>query len=114
MNRILFLALPFLVTPAMAQESAGDVIQQTYICARNVEIPVTFVNTAEGESYAVAMIDGQMRAMHQVVSASGARYRTGEGKEAYQIWTKGDDLASVSYGAEDDETILFQDCTGRE
>ena len=113
MNRISFLALPFLVTPAMAQESAGDMIQQTYICARNVEIPVTFVNTPEGESYAVALIDGQMRAMRQVISASGARYRSGDGEDAYQIWTKGNDLAIVSYGAEDKDTVLFQDCTGR-
>ena len=100
-------------TASMALAQTGDLIPVTYVCERGVEIPVVFVNPEGGDAYAVAQIDGKLVGMRQAVSASGARYRSGDGADAYQLWSKGDS-ATVSFGADGRDAVLFQDCTARE
>lgn len=109
--RILTLAAACAATTASAQPA--DLIPVTFTCERGVEVPVVFVNSESGESYAVALIDGRMLGMRRAVSASGARYRSGDGADAYELWTKGN-TAMVSVGADGNDTVLFQDCAGQQ
>lgn len=111
MIRILFPAFACAATMALAH--TGDLIPVTYLCERGVEVPVVFVNPEGGDGYAVAQIDGKLLGMRQAVSASGARYRSGDGADAYQLWSKGNG-ALIFFGAEGQESVLFQDCTARE
>ena len=111
MIRILTPALACAATMALAQ--GDDLIPITYLCERGVEVPVVFVSPDDGDSYAVAQIDGKMVGMRQVVSASGARYRSGDGADAYQLWSKSNG-AMISFGADGQDQMLFQDCQARE
>ncbi|MTE01328.1 lysozyme inhibitor [Paracoccus sp. YIM 132242] len=111
MIRILIPAFAGAATMALAQ--TGDLIPVTYVCERGAEVPVVFVNPDGGQAYAVAQIDGKLLGMRNVVSASGARYRSGDGADAYQLWSKGDG-AFISFGADGQDQTLFQDCRARE
>ena len=108
MIRVLFPAFACAATMALAQ--TGDLIPVTYLCEGGVEVPVVFVNPKGNQGYAVAQIDGRLVGMRQAVSASGARYRSGDGADAYQLWSKGNG-AVISDGQ---DRVLFQDCTARE
>lgn len=81
----------------------------TYVCEGGVVVPVVFILSSPGDSYAVAVIGGRLLGMRNVVSASGARYRSGDGADAYQLWTKGH-TAMISAGPEDQDRILFRAC----
>ena len=107
MIRILTPAVACLGTMALAQ--ADDLIPTTYLCERGVEVPVVFVSPGGSEGYAVAQIDGKLVGMRQAVSASGARFRSGDGADAYQLWSKADS-ALISYGADGQDRVLFRDC----
>lgn len=97
--------------PAFAQATEpADLISVTYACARGVTVPVVYVNSAAEDHLAIAMIDGHLVAMRQVISASGARYRSESEDLPYQLWSKGDG-AMLSYGPENDADDLFTDCT---
>lgn len=110
MIRILILAACGAATMAVAQ--TGDLVSVTYVCERGVQVPVVFVNPGSGEAYAVARIDGKLLGMRQAVSASGARYRSGDGADAYQLWSKGDN-ALISFGADGQDKTLFGDCAAQ-
>lgn len=71
-------------------ENADHVLQVQYQCERGITVPVTYVNTASGSSYAVLQVDGQQLLMENVVSASGARYTSLDAKRGQYTWdTKG-------------------------
>lgn len=112
MSRILSLTLTFACAATMAVAQTDGLIPVMFVCERGVEVPVVFVNPEGGESYAVAQIDGKLLGMRQVVSASGARYRSGDGADGYQLWTKGD-TALISAGPDGDDAILFGNCKAR-
>lgn len=111
MIRILTLIAACAATMAAAEPD--DLIAITFVCERGVEVPVVFVNPEGGESYAVARIDDKLLGMRQVISASGARYRSGDGADAYQLWTKGE-TALISVGPDGQDVTLFQDCQARQ
>ncbi len=106
------LALTTLMTgTAPLSSSAADDLQHViYACERSVRLPVVYVNPAEGDSYMVALIDGELRPMRRVISASGARYHTVDDTQPYELWSKGD-KAVVSYGRAEASKQLFEDCT---
>lgn len=99
--------------PTLAAAQADDLVSVTYRCERGVEVPVVFVNPEGGDSYAVARIDDRLLGMRQVVSGSGARYRSGDGPQDYQLWSKGD-MAMISVGADGQDKVLFQECTAQQ
>lgn len=103
----------FLVTaiflPAVAAADPGDLIKATLLCQGESAIPVVFVNPANGGAYAVAVLENELIAMHSVVSASGARYRSNDGPDTWQIWARGD-RATVSREYDGQERVRFQDC----
>lgn len=79
------------VSAPWAMAEASDSVQQVqYQCERGVAVPVTYLNTASGGSYAVLQVDGQQVAMEIVVSASGARYASVDAERGYTWDTKGD------------------------
>lgn len=96
----------------MVVAQTDDTVSVTYVCERGVEVPVIYVNSATDTSYAVAQIDGKMVGMHIVISGSGARYRSGDGADAYQLWSKGD-TALISYGPDGNDTPLFTECAAQ-
>lgn len=69
----------------------GDSVQQVhYQCERDVAVPVTYLNTTSGGSYAVLQVDGQQVPMEITISASGARYASVDAERGYTWDTKGD------------------------
>lgn len=106
MIRLAILTFAILALPFLAR--AEQMIPVTYHCERGVELPVIYLNSEDGKNMLVAVMDGQLLAMKQVLSASGARYRSENA--AYELWNKGSD-AFVSYGPEGSSDIILQDCT---
>ena len=111
MIRALVLSAGLAATTAAAQ--GDDLISVTYVCEGAVEIPVIFVNPADGPGYAVARIGDNLVGLRSVIAGSGARYRSGDGLEAYQLWSKGD-TATISVGPERQDKVLFRDCTAHQ
>lgn len=102
-------ALVALTLSAPAAMARADLMSGAYLCGGGVRIPAVFVNPPYGEAYAVAVIDGSLVAMRATVSASGARYRSGDGPDAWQLWAKGD-RAAISQGADGRDEARFVDC----
>ncbi|WP_374302227.1 MliC family protein [Paracoccus sp. (in: a-proteobacteria)] len=111
MRSLILATMTCLVPSAWAQ--ANDLESVTYVCERRVEVPVIFVNPEGGASYAIARIDDSLLGMRQVISASGARYRSGDGAGDYQLWTKGD-TAMISVGPDGQDRTLFGDCRAQQ
>lgn len=109
--RILYAAALSLMPAALAAQGA-ELIEVSYHCERGVEIPVVYINTPDQPGQLVAMIEGRLVAMTQVISASGARYRSA-GEEAYQLWNKGD-TAWLAWGPEEASEPVLEDCVADE
>lgn len=62
----------------------------TYLCDRGVEVPVSYVNAAEG-SVAVLHVEGRLVTLPIAPSASGARYAWPSDGSGYVWWTKGEE-----------------------
>lgn len=73
-------------TTAVAQ----DFTTRRYTCDRGVEVPATYVNTAEG-SLAVIHVEGSQVTLIGEPAASGARYGWPSDGSSYVWWTKGDE-----------------------
>ncbi|MBW7056550.1 MliC family protein [Paracoccus bogoriensis] len=101
------LAALFLLLPLAALAETPDLQRVTYECERGVTLPVIYVNGPDEHAQAVAWIEGGLRILRIARSASGARYR--EGEAGYEIWGKGD-MAVLSYGPEDAQTVLLSQC----
>lgn len=71
-------------------EASNEVQQVHYQCERGVVVPVTYLNTSSGGSYAVLQVDGQQIPMEITISASGARYTSIDAERGYTWDTKGD------------------------
>lgn len=111
MIRILILAASLGCATHRVFAQDTEFVPITYVCDRGVEVPVVFVNHPDTGSTAVALIDNRLLAMRNVISASGARYRTdGDGDgDAYQLWVKGN-TAVIFVGPDGDDVVLFGNC----
>jgi len=90
------------VTSACAAEEKADkaaadnITAVHYICERQVEIPVVYVNTAGGSSFAIVQVEGKLVPMTQQASASGARYIALDEQDSYRWYTRGEE-ASLAF-----------------
>lgn len=97
---------------ARTQEVPQDLISARYRCEGGASVPVVYVNASETGGYAVMLIDGRLVAMRQVASGSGARYRSGNGDDAYELWAKGD-AATIRVGPDGGGRVILSDCRSR-
>ena len=103
-----------LVLSPLAFAESGDQIQQViYQCERDVQLPVTYVNTAKGSAYAVLQIDGQQIPMSVAVSASGARYESIDDQRSYSWHTKSNQgvVGWKSIDKQGVEILLLSQCS---
>ena len=105
--RALAFALPIL--PGMAWADPPDLVRAVFRCDGGVTVPVVFVNPEAGKAYAVALLEGDLIGMRAAISASGARYRSDDGRQAWQLWVKGD-RAMISQGPDGQDRARFGDC----
>lgn len=105
--RALALVLGLLPWPAAAEFTTGG---GTYLCDRGVEVPVAYVNSAEG-SAAVLHVEGRLISLLNEPAASGARYAWPSDGSGYVWWTKGDS-ATLYWrdGEAGTETVLYAEC----
>lgn len=97
--------------PAAAEFSTGG---GTYLCDRGVEVPVAYVNAAEG-SAAVLHVEGRLITLLNEPAASGARYAWPSDGAGYVWWTKGDTATLYWHdGAKADDAVLYAECKLRE
>lgn len=101
------LILALMPVSAEAQDFSG----QTYLCDRDVEVPATYVNTADG-SLVVLNVDGRQITLVDEPAASGARYGWPSGGSSHVWWTKGDE-ATLYWKTPEGETLLLT-CTANE
>lgn len=82
------LALLLLVPlPALAET---QVLNGRYLCDRDVEVPVVYVN-ADDLSLVVLQVEGEQVLLYAEAAASGARYGWPSDGSGYVWWTKGDE-----------------------
>ncbi|NLJ12300.1 MAG: lysozyme inhibitor [Gammaproteobacteria bacterium] len=107
----------YMAVAAEATENNDQIDQAIYQCERGVVVPVTYLNTSNGGSYAVVQVEGQQVAMNIEVSASGARYLSIDEKRPYSWHTKGSSATLFWQPADepDNSVILLSECsTGAE
>lgn len=124
--RIIFIALTILgfcgasfgQTPAASEEAntQQNIREVNYLCERNVELPVVFINQPDGQSSAVALIEGKLITMRQGISASGARYIAIDEQMSYRLHIKGNEavLSFMEADHEATEQILLKACDSYE
>ncbi len=88
--KIIGLLSAYFISFYAVAETTDQVQQVQYQCERGVALPVTYLNTASGDAYAVLQVDGQQIAMRNTVSASGARYMSIDPARSYSWHTKND------------------------
>ena len=76
-----------------------------YTCDRGVEVPVTYVNAAEG-SLVVLVVEGRQITLVTEPAASGARYGWPSGGSNYVWWTKDDGATLLWNTPEGEEPLL--------
>lgn len=95
-------------TGAMPVATVPDYMSMHYSCDREVPVQVTYVNAAEG-SLAVLMLENRQVVLENEVSASGARYGTGDDSGSYVWWSKGDS-AFLMWRKQGEETTILDNC----
>lgn len=75
--------------PALAETQVAN---QTYLCERDLRVPVVYVN-ADDTSLAVLVVEGRQVLLYTEPAASGARYAWPSDGSGYVWWTKGDGAA---------------------
>lgn len=103
------LAVLIALSPPLWADGATSLTPLIFTCERGVVLPVTFVNTASGDSFAIMQIEGRQIALGQRVSGSGARYHALDEATPYALHSKGAE-AMVFYGPEAGSEILLRDC----
>lgn len=104
------LAAAALAALAAAPAGAFDLGGGTYLCERGVEVPVSYVNGAEG-SVAVLHVEGRLVTLPAARSASGARYAWPSDGSGYVWWTKGEEATLYWHdGATSGEVALLGNC----
>lgn len=87
--RSLAAAAVLTLVPAMLAAAPGFTTK-TYTCDRGVQVPVTYINAAEG-SLLVLTVEGRQITLAGEPAASGARYGWPSGGSNYVWWSQGDD-----------------------
>ncbi|MFN3970597.1 MAG: MliC family protein [Gemmobacter sp.] len=104
------------LTLGLAAPASAELDMQSlrYACDRGVEVPVTYVNGAEG-SVVVLNVEGQQISLVSDAAASGARYGWPSGGSSYVWWSKGE-TATLYWrdGAAGTETAVLKDCRTKE
>lgn len=105
----LLMSLPI----ALSAQDAPDVMSLSYLCERNVIVPVTFINPSEGPGLAVMQVEGKQVALRSLPSGSGARYVGFDEQDSYRLYTKGDDAFVMHMAADHtaDEVSVLRDCS---
>jgi membrane-bound inhibitor of C-type lysozyme len=80
------LALGLMAGPALAETQVQNL---TYVCDRDVAVPVVYVNAAD-TSLVVLQVEGRQILLYTEAAASGARYAWPSDGSGYVWWTKGD------------------------
>lgn len=80
------LALCLSAAPALAETQVQN---SRYLCDRDVEVPVVYVN-ADDVSIVVLHVEGSQILLYNEPAASGARYGWPSDGSNYVWWTKGD------------------------
>jgi membrane-bound inhibitor of C-type lysozyme len=78
---------------------------QRYTCDRGVEVPVTYINAAEG-SLVVLTVEGRQITLVNEPAASGARYGWPSDGANYVWWTKGNGATLFWKSPEGEATLL--------
>lgn len=106
--------LPFAV--AAEEQQTPDIEQKVYVCERGATIPVTYINTNDGDSIAVAVIEGRHIPMTLAPSGSGARYVAIDEQQSYRWHSKGDEgiLSFMEADHEAEEQTLLGECRATE
>ena len=100
------LALVLFAAPAAAEV---ELLTYRYQCERGVEVPVTYVNSADG-SAVVLNVEGRQISLLQAMSGSGARYEWPSDGSGYVWWSKGDGAMLLWHDAAGEETTLLKEC----
>lgn len=97
---------------ANEDQQSEPIIQKVYICERGARIPITYINTEGGESFAVAEIEGRQIAMRVAPSGSGARYTAINEQESYRWHSKDDEgiLSFMEADHEAEEQTVLTEC----
>lgn len=104
---------------ALAQDNAdvAPVTKVTYICDRNVELPVIYINGLKNdESMAVIFTEGKLVPMRIWPAASGARYIALDEQDSYRWHTKGDEGVLSFLEADDSakEQTVLDNCVNKD
>lgn len=104
----LALCLAAFALPSFAH--AGEAVSVHYRCDDGARLPVAYVNTPAGESYAVLVHDGKLDILKAGMAASGVRYVSIDGSDL--VWhVKGNE----GFLAQDDagEPMILAGCKAR-
>lgn len=85
MRRAAALSLALLAGPALAETSVQNM---TYLCDRDVQVPVVYV-TADDTALVVLQVEGSQILLYNEPAASGARYAWPSDGSGYVWWSKG-------------------------
>lgn len=106
-RRIAAALLGLMPLPAAAELTTGG---GTYICDRDVQVPVAYVNADDG-SVAVLHVEGRLITLLNQPAASGARYAWPSDGSGYVWWTKGDSATLYWRDGETaSEATIYADC----
>lgn len=97
-------------SPALTGGEVPDtaLITATYICDRGVEVPATYLNTAD-RNFVVINVEGRQISLEVEVSASGARYGWPSDGAHYVWWNTGDE-ATLYWSEAGAETAVLEGC----
>ena len=106
MRRLAAAAALSLVPATLA--AATEFTTRSYTCDRGVQVPVTYINAAEG-SLVVLTVEGRQITLVNEPAASGARYGWPSGGSNYVWWSR-DDGATLLWKTPEGEAPLLT-CT---
>jgi membrane-bound inhibitor of C-type lysozyme len=98
-------AASFIILMPTVLAAAPEFQSVTYVCDRGVQVPTTYVNTADG-NLVVLMVDGRQITLLNEPAGSGARYGWPSDGSNYVWWTKGAE-ATLYWKTPEGETPLL-------
>jgi len=99
--------LCLVAAPAFAETQVQNM---TYLCGRDVAVPVVYVTTSD-TSLAVIYVEGGQYLLYNEPAASGARYGWPSDGSNYVWWTKGEEATLYwKDGEAATETALLTNC----
>ncbi|MCB2139501.1 MAG: MliC family protein [Rhodobacteraceae bacterium] len=103
-----------LLLSALPATAGVEVLTFRYLCERGAEVPVAYVNAADGAAV-VLTVEGRQIALVQGPSGSGARYEWPGGGSGYVWWSKGAGAMLLWHdGASGEDQTIYADCRSQE